>query len=535
MADTMIRSTLPTLDEALENLKKTEAKYDDGIRIEQTRRAIEANEAFAKDRPRLNKYLAHLSTVSMFSPIYNLGNNPNGIPVALPPYIIEIMEATSRVLNAVTRRNLQAAGPQLLIDRMPSGWLSAEMAQRLYSFFLTHEPDMGFDVLISGRSSHRGMSFEEFKRSGDMLQAKLLEAQSVDTYYGWVREYLRGARLAGLNEGYQFSWSRDGYGRVLNDEELDQEVLSALICGYENEPESCLFLEVDPEKQATAQNLIFMANLMSGGNANRRPAILDPRDLEFRGDRLFVTKRGQEREIKKVISRIVDADLVAWIKARESEGYTSAIELFRKIYSVPHLFKDLSKHLCGFYLIDKSSLTDLTLLGEISIAPKTELVTEAHMARFRDNPKLLKSLAVKPLHGMSAKGVLVSPTLRQVEQAVAVEKMLVQETIWATPVLPNICTAIADPDVQAGICCEARLVLQAGSPAIPHNPHSSRLIAALSRSHFQSKDPERKIKNDPKKRGWYSNVGSILAVKAELGLSTTNDAGIGMAPIYVMP
>ncbi|MBI4859217.1 MAG: hypothetical protein HY815_02940 [Candidatus Riflebacteria bacterium] len=535
MADTKIATTLPSLDEALEDLKKVERKYNDGIRLEQTKKAMEANERFARDRARLNKYLGHLDSVNMFTPIYGLGNTPNGIPVALPPYVLEIMDATSRVLTAVTRRNLQQASPQYLIDRMPKGWLTPEMAQRLYTYFLTHEPDMGFDVLISGKNSYRGMSFEEFKKSGDMLQAKLLEAQSVDTYYGWVREYIRGSRLAGLGEGHQFTWSVDPNGRALNDAELDREVISTLLYGYENEPESCLFLEVDPEKQASGQNLIFMANLMSGGKPERRPAILDPRDLEFRGDRLFATKRGQEREIKKVISRIVDVDLVGWLKERETEGYASAIELFRKIYSIPHLFKDLSKHLCGFYLIDKSSLTDLTLLGEISIAPKTEIITPAHMERYQKDPKLLKQVAIKPLHGMSAKGVVVSPTLMQVEEAVRHEQMLVQETIWATPIQPNICPDIADPDVQVGICSEARLVLQAGSPAVAHNPHKARLIAGLSRSHFQSKDPERKIKNDPRKRGWYSNMGSILAVKAELGITTKNDAGIGMAPIYVLP
>jgi hypothetical protein len=110
--------------------------------------------------------------------------------------------------------------------------------------------------------------------------------------------------------------------------------------------------------------------------------------------------------------------------------------------------------------------------------------------------------------------------------------MLVQETIWATPVLPCVTPEIADPDVQAGICSETRLVLQAGSPAVAHNPYGARVIAGLSRSHFQSRDPERKIKNDPKKRGWYSNMGSILAVKAELGIKDKNDAGIGMGPIY---
>ena len=41
----------------------------------------------------------------------------------------------------------------------------------------------------------------------------------------------------------------------------------------------------------------------------------------------------------------------------------------------------------------------------------------------------------------------------------------------------------------------------------------------------------RKIKNDPAQRGWFSNMGAILAVKAELGMINKRYAGLGMAPV----
>jgi hypothetical protein len=308
--------------------------------------------------------------------------------------------------------------------------------------------------------------------------------------------------------------------------------VATLTFGFESEPRCIQFLEVDPELQPSAQNLLFMADAVSGGDPARRPVILDPRDTGFRGEKLFATRPGQEREIKKVISRLVDPDLKAWIKAREAAGDGAAIERLRRIFDTPALFPDMSKHLSDFYLIDKSSLTGMSLLGEVGIAPRTELLGPEHLARYRNDPSLLKRVAIKPLHGMSAKGVIVSPTLEQAEAAAAQEQMLVQETIWATPVLPSVTPDIRDDDVQAGICSEARLVLQAGSPAVQHNPYGARVIAGLSRNHFQSRDPERKIKNDPRGRGWYSNMGAILAVKAELGIKDKNDAGIGMAPIY---
>jgi hypothetical protein len=54
---------------------------------------------------------------------------------------------------------------------------------------------------------------------------------------------------------------------------------------------------------------------------------------------------------------------------------------------------------------------------------------------------------------------------------------------------------------------------------------------ALSRTHYTSKDPARKIKNDPAGRGWFSNMGAILAVKSELDMTNKRPAGLGMAPI----
>ena len=40
-----------------------------------------------------------------------------------------------------------------------------------------------------------------------------------------------------------------------------------------------------------------------------------------------------------------------------------------------------------------------------------------------------------------------------------------------------------------------------------------------------------KIKNDAAGRGWFSDMGAILAVKAEIGMADKRDAGPGMAPI----
>jgi hypothetical protein len=251
----------------------------------------------------------------------------------------------------------------------------------------------------------------------------------------------------------------------------------------------------------------------------------------FEGDRLCYRWEGETGAIDKVISRLVDADFQKFLKKMHAAGKPEVIEDLRRMYATPALWSDLSKHIAGFYLIDKSSITNLCMLEGVGVAPKTERITESRLESFRKDPDQLEHLAVKPLHGMSSKGVFVCPDLSVVEKYCSEEPMLAQEMFWATPVIPNINEELTDPDARAGICSETRLVFHAGSPAVPHCPNEARCILALSRSHYTSKDPARKIKNDPAGRGWFSNMGAILAVKAELGMTDKREAGLGMAPV----
>jgi hypothetical protein len=521
---------LPSLDQALAELDELERSTSTDVRIAQTRAALEANERLARDRARVDAYLGHLGGKDMFQTIYGLGRFPHGLPLALPPYLIAILDASARVLLAFTREELRAHGPQYLIDRAPAGWLSPEMAGLLHAHYLRCEPDMGFDVLVQGAGSHRGMTFDELKRSGDYLQAKILEAQSVDTYYGWYREYLAGARGIGLDQRFCLSAGPDG--RPPSDRALDEEVIATLRHPCERDPGSIVFLEVEPEKQPSGQNLIFMAEIASGGDPARRPLILDPRALELRGERVFARTAGEEREVKKIISRLVDVDLQAFIRAREAAGEHEVVERLRRIFNLPHVWPDLNKHLMGFYLINKETLTELGRRAELSVLVPSRLITPEDLRELRRDPARLKKIAIKPLQGMSAKGVVTGPTLAQLEEAVAQEPMLMQDLFWATPLMPDIMGHLDDPDVRAGLCSETRLLVQGGSPAVSHNPARARTIGVFSRTHFQSADPARRIKNDRAGRGWYSNVGAILAVKRELGLAEINDTGVGMAPVY---
>jgi hypothetical protein len=52
---------------------------------------------------------------------------------------------------------------------------------------------------------------------------------------------------------------------------------------------------------------------------------------------------------------------------------------------------------------------NLCMLEGVGTAPKTKLITESRLNSFRKDPDQLKHLAIKPLHGMSSKGVFVSP------------------------------------------------------------------------------------------------------------------------------
>ncbi|MGD8339014.1 MAG: hypothetical protein PVJ29_18135, partial [Desulfobacterales bacterium] len=184
---------LPSLDQTLDELEALEKKYDEGQRIAQTRRALDINEAIALDNSVIHAYYGDLAEKELYEIIYGTGEAPWALPVHLPPYLIDLMSATARVLLALMRKQLTAVGPDYLIRRMPEGWLTAEMAAILHRYYLTCEPDLAFDVLVHGVNSPRGTTFEAFKTAGDHLHAKILEAQSVDTYYGWLRECIRSA------------------------------------------------------------------------------------------------------------------------------------------------------------------------------------------------------------------------------------------------------------------------------------------------------------------------------------------------------
>jgi len=523
-------SNLPSVEQALEALQAIEKKHDEGIRITQTRQALDKNESIAKNRDVVASYYKSLTDKGMFVPIYGIGDYPWALPIHLPPYLIQILRATSCVLYALTRKQLKDEGPDYLVNRIPEGWITEEMTEILYRYYLTVEPDLAFDVLVQGANSPRGLSFEAFKASGDYLYAKILEAQSVDTYYGWFRECIHAARKTGEYADSVFTLVNSGEG-PFSDEELDEQVLATYIHGSENHRNQILFLEIDPRNQPSFQNLLLLSKFMSKGNPYQEPLILDPQEVYLEGDRLCYHREGKTGIIKKVISRLVDVDLQKFIKKMQADGKPEVIETLRRIYANAVLWPDLSKHLSGFYLIDKSSLTNLCMLEGVGTAPKTELITENRLKSFREDPDQLKQLAVKPLHGMSSKGVFVSPDLAVVEKYCSEEPMLVQEMFWATPVMPNINTELTDPDASAGFCSEARLVFHAGSPAVPDSPNAARCIIVLSRTHYTSKDPARKIKDDAAGRGWFSNMGAILAVKNELGMTYKHEAGLGMAPI----
>jgi hypothetical protein len=521
---------LPDLDQTIDDLDTLEKQVDKGQRIEQTRRALAANQRTAADKALIGRYYRELAERGLFFTIYGAGKFPWALPVHMPPYLINLCEATARVLLALVRKKLAAVGPDYLLRRVPAGWLSDEMADRLWRYYLTWEPDLALDVLVYGVNTPRGTPFDVLKRSGDYLHAKILEAQSVDTYYGWLRECIQSARRTGVFKDAVFTMQSTG-NRPLTDAELDAQVRATYLDGIETAGDGLVFLEIDPENQPSSHNLLLLCRFLSEGHSARQARVRDPRDLFFEKDRLYYRDGNNIGTIGKLISRIVDSDLKAFIRAMEAENETGVIERLRKIFSVPSLWPDLSKHLTGYYLIDKSSITELFRETLVSMAPKTWIISADDLESYRKDPGMLRQLAVKPLHGMSSKGVVVAPDLATVERLCSQETGLAQELLRASPIMPNINPELSDPDAAAGICCEIRLLLHAGSRAVPQSQQRARCILALSRCHYSSRDPGRKIKNDAAGRGWFSNMGTILAVKGELGILNKHAAGLGMGPV----
>jgi hypothetical protein len=522
-------AALPSLAQTLDHLDAQEKRYDEGTRIEQTRCALENNARIAGDREVIRRYYRELADRGLFVTIYGVGEFPWALPLHLPPYLIDLLQATARVLLALVRDRLSSEGPGYLQHRMPEGWLGDEMAEILHRYYLACEPDLAFDVLVYGVNSPRGTPFEAVRTSGDHLYAKILEAQSVDTYYGWLRQCIQAARRTGAFEEAVFTPQAASDGRPLTDRELDDQVRATYREGLARAGDRLLFLEIDPQNQPSSHNLELLSKFVGRGRPGSEALVLDPQDLYFEGERLHYRRPDGTGPIGKVISRIVDPDLKSYVHRMTADGKIEVVERLRRMFA--SLWPDMSKHLAGYYLIDKSSMTELSRTTPAAMAPKTWIVTEAHMAAYRADPTLLKQLAVKPLHGMSSKGVAVAPDLAAVEALYAGESVLAQELLRSTPVMPNINPELNDPDAAAGICSETRLLMHAGSPAVPDAPNRGRCILALSRCHYTSADPGRKIKGDSAGRGWFSNMGAILAVKGELGIMDKREAGLGMSPV----
>jgi hypothetical protein len=176
----------------LKRCRTIEKKYDEGTRIAQTRQALEKNESIAQKEMWLRATTKALRTKGCLYRSTGRVIIHGRFPFTCHHILSQILWATSRVLYALTRKHLAAEGPDYLMKRMPEGWITEEMAEILHRYYLTVEPDLAFDVLVSrSQLTSEAWSFEEFKASGDHLYAKILEAQSVDTYYGWFRECIQ--------------------------------------------------------------------------------------------------------------------------------------------------------------------------------------------------------------------------------------------------------------------------------------------------------------------------------------------------------
>ena len=305
---------LPDLDQTIDDLDALEKQVDEGQRIEQTRRALEANERIAADKALIERYYRELADRGLFVTIYGVGKFPWALPVHMPPYLMDLLLATARVLLALVRKKLAAEGPDYLQRRVPAGWLSDEMADRLLRYYLTWEPDLALDVLVYGVNTPSGTPFDALKLSGDHLHAKILEAQSVDTYYGWLRECIQSARRTGVFKDAVFTMQSTG-NRPLTDAELDAQVRATYLDGLEAPGDRLVFLEIDPQNQPSSHNLELLCRFLSAGHPGRQALVLDPRDLFFEKDRLYYRYGDKTGAVGKVISRIVDPDLKAFIKA----------------------------------------------------------------------------------------------------------------------------------------------------------------------------------------------------------------------------
>ena len=103
--------SLPGLDQTLDKLNKVGKQYDEGMRIEQTRRALNMNEMIAANKVATERYYKRLADKGLFVTIYGGGEFPWALPLHLPPYLIEMLLASARVLLSRRRVPPRTARP----------------------------------------------------------------------------------------------------------------------------------------------------------------------------------------------------------------------------------------------------------------------------------------------------------------------------------------------------------------------------------------------------------------------------------------
>jgi hypothetical protein len=186
---------------------------------------------------------------------------------------------------------------------------------------------------------------------------------------------------------------------------------------------------------------------------------------------------------------------------------------------------------CRFYLIDKSSLDKTVYAGGGWYCSENRAHHRKPAGIIAQGSGSVETVGCQTVARDEFKGVFVSPDLTVVEKYCAEEPMLAQEMFWATPVMPNINAELTDPDALAGFCSETRIGISCGFTGRTRFTQSSQVhhSAQPHPLHKQRSGPENQI--DAAGRGWFSNMGAILAVKNELGMTDKREAGLGMAPI----
>lgn len=206
----------------------------------------------------------------------------------------------------------------------------------------------------------------------------------------------------------------DDYTYLFNQMQEEEyiELLKRVIVGN-SKVENVILLEVEPEKQATFIDFAIGKQILG-------VEYVCVKDLKVVGKDVYYEKGGKLIQVEKIYNRVIFDELI------------KRDDIKRDFYFVNEYNVDWIGHPNWFFRISKHTLP---FLSDIPYVPETKFLSD-----FERIPENLQDYVLKPLFSFSGTGVLINPTLQDVEAVTNPEEYILQRKVQYEPIIetPNV-------------------------------------------------------------------------------------------------